>query len=73
VQRNPKTRLDPGETGNDSAFRYEFTNYELQFVAGRFVGDVFCWAPFVAGPSKACETAARGLAEQWYAELSRAS
>jgi hypothetical protein len=73
VSRNPKTALDPGETGNDSAFRYEFENYELQFAAGRFVGDVFCWAPFSAKPSGACETAARRLAERWYAELSRTS
>jgi hypothetical protein len=73
VQKNGKTRLDPGRTGSDSAFRYEFTNYELQFAAGRFVGDVFCWAPFSAQPSKRCETAARDLAERWYAELSRAS
>jgi hypothetical protein len=73
VNRSPKTALDPGQTGDDSAFRYEFTNYELQFAAGRFVGDVFCWAPFSAEPSKACETAARGLAERWYAELSRSN
>jgi hypothetical protein len=73
VARSPKTALDPGQTGNASAFRYQFTNYELQFAAGRFVGDVFCWAPFSAEPSKACETAARGLAERWYAELARAN
>jgi hypothetical protein len=73
VQRSEKTRLDPGSTGGRSAFRYEFTNYELQFAAGRFVGDVFCWAPFQAEPSKACEDAARQLAERWYAQLSRSS
>jgi hypothetical protein len=69
VQRSEKTRLDPGSTGGRSAFRYEFTNYELQFAAGRFVGDVFCWAPFQAEPSKACEDAARQLAERWYSQL----
>ena len=63
------TSLPPGVTGDRAAFRYSFGSYELQFVAGRFVGDVFCWAPFTSGASPACEYAARALAEQWFHQL----
>lgn len=69
VKQHPADMLDPGATGALSAFRSELDNYELEFVAGRSVADVFCWAPFAADPSPACEGATRTLAERWYAQL----
>jgi hypothetical protein len=63
--------LPVGRTGSHSAFRYLFGSYELQFVAGSYVGDVFCWAPYTTGASAACEETMRKLAESWYAELSK--
>jgi hypothetical protein len=69
VRRHPSDSLKTGDTGSQSAFRFELDNYELQFVAGRYVADVFCWAPFVADASADCEAAARSLGEQWYAQL----
>jgi hypothetical protein len=71
VRRHPADALDAGATGKLSAFRFQLDNYELQFVAGRHVADVFCWAPFVADASTACEDATRTLAERWYGQLSR--
>ena len=71
VAKSPKTALDPGATGGKAAFRLQFTNYELQFVAGKVVGDVFCWTPYTGEPSKDCEAAVRTLAERWYAQLAR--
>jgi hypothetical protein len=70
VKQHPADTLDAGNTGGRSAFRLELSNYELQFVAGRYVGDVFCFAPFAADVSKECEAATRTLAEKWYAALS---
>ena len=63
--------LDPGATGPRSAFRQGRDNFELRFAVGRFVGDVFCYAPFVTNPSAECEGAVRRLAERWYSQLSR--
>ncbi len=71
VRRHPADALDAGSTGSLSAFRLQLDNYELQFVAGRYVADVFCWAPFVAHASTGCEAATRTLAERWYAQLGR--
>ncbi len=71
VAKSPRTALDPGSTGGKAAFRLQFTNYELQFVAGKVVGDVFCWTPYAGEPSKECEVAVRTLAERWYAQLAR--
>ena len=62
----------PGSTGARSAYRQGRDNFELRFAVGRFVGDVFCYAPFVTNPSAKCEAAVRSLAERWYAQLSRA-
>ena len=67
-----KNGLDPGTTGAHSAYRHGRDNYELRFAAGRYVGDVFCWAPYVSAPSAACEDAVRTLAERWYARLAHA-
>jgi hypothetical protein len=64
--------LDPGGTGPHAAYRHGRDNYELRFAAGRYVGDVFCYAPFVQQPSPACEGAVRTLASRWYAQLSHA-
>jgi hypothetical protein len=64
--------LDPGRTGPHAAYRQGRDNYELRFAVGRYVGDVFCYAPFVTNPSPACEAAVRSLAERWYAQLSQA-
>jgi len=64
--------LDPGATGAHSAFRQGRDNYELRFAVGRYVGDVFCYAPFVTNPSAACEGAVRKLAEHWYTQLAHA-
>jgi len=64
--------LDRGRTGPHAAFRQGRDNYELRFAIGRYVGDVFCYAPFVTTPSPACEAAVRSLAERWHAQLSRA-
>jgi hypothetical protein len=64
--------LNPGATGAHSAFRQGRDNFELRFAVGRFVGDVFCYAPFVTNPSAECENAVRRLAERWYAQLSHA-
>jgi hypothetical protein len=71
VAKNAKTSLNPGSTGGRAAFRYQFTNYELQFVAGKYVGDVFCWTPYAGEPSRECEQAVRKLAERWYTQLAR--
>jgi hypothetical protein len=68
--RGGESALDPGRTGSQSAYRHGRDNYELRFAVGRYVGDVFCYAPFVQDPSPACEDAVRKVAERWYAELS---
>jgi len=61
--------LTPGAVGRDAAFTaYGGNFYELQFAAGRYVGDVSCFAPF-GRTSPACEPAVRALAEAWYAVL----
>jgi hypothetical protein len=70
--RRGVSALDPGRTGSQSAYRHGRDNYELRFAAGRYVGDVFCYAPFVQDPSPACEDAVRSVAERWYAKLSAA-
>lgn len=65
-----KTGLDAGATGTQSAYTSNGgTFYELQFAAGRFVGDLSCWAPF-GKTTSACEAPVRQLAEAWYAALS---
>jgi len=65
-----KTGLDAGATGTHSAYTSNDGKfYELQFAAGRFVGDLSCWAPFGTTTS-ACEAPVRQLAEAWYAALS---
>jgi len=46
--------------------------WELRFATGRYVADVFCYAPFVQNPSTGCEAVVRTLAERWYAQLARA-
>jgi hypothetical protein len=69
VKSKPDTSLPAGTTGAHAAFRYSYGSYELQFVAGRRVGDVFCWAPFTSGASAACEEASRSLAQAWYKQL----
>ncbi len=69
VKAHPQDALDAGATGSHSAFRFELDNYELQFVSGRYVADVFCYAPFVAHASPACEAAVRTLGSAWYAQL----
>ncbi len=62
--------LDAGATGTRSAYTSNGGKfYELQFAAGRFVGDLSCWAPYGTTTS-ACEGPVRQLAEAWYAELS---
>jgi hypothetical protein len=71
VKRHPEDALDAGATGVRSAFRLELDNYELEFVAGRYVADVFCFAPFVSHASDGCQAATRMLAEHWYAQLAR--
>jgi len=63
--------LDPGKTGAHSAFRQGHDNYELRFAAGKYVGDVFCYAPYAPDPSPACAAAVRTTAERWFAQLSR--
>jgi hypothetical protein len=65
-----RNSLDAGNTGPQAAYRHGRDNYELRFVAGRYVGDVFCYAPFVQNPSTQCEGVVRTLAERWYAQLS---
>ena len=69
--KHSKDSLDPGATGTHSAFRQGRDNYELRFAVGRYVGDVFCYAPFVTNPSAECEGVVRRLAERWYAQLAR--
>ncbi|MEI8105886.1 MAG: hypothetical protein WCH31_08615 [Actinomycetes bacterium] len=69
IQKHPSTILATGSTGSSSAFRFDLENYELRFVAGTYVADVFCYAPYVSTVSPTCATAARTLAQQWYAEL----
>ncbi len=65
-----KTGLDAGATGTQSAYTsYGGKFYELQFAAGRFVGDLSCFAPYGTTTS-ACEVPVRQLAEAWYAALS---
>jgi hypothetical protein len=68
--RNGKGSIDPGETGPRSAYRHGRENYELRFATGRYVADVFCYAPFVQSPSTQCEDVVRTLAEHWYEQLS---
>jgi hypothetical protein len=68
--KSSKNALDPGKTGAHAAYRHVRDNYELRFVAGRFVADVFCYAPFVQSPSADCEAAVRTTAERWFAQLS---
>lgn len=64
--------LVPGAVGSEAAFTaYGGSFYELQFAAGRFVGDVSCFAPF-GDTSPACVQAVRSLAEAWYAALAGA-
>jgi len=64
--------LEPGAVGSDAAFTaYGGSFYELQFAAGRFVGDVSCFAPF-GDTSPACQQAVRSLAEAWYTVLAGA-
>ncbi|MCL5275374.1 MAG: hypothetical protein M1434_11635 [Chloroflexi bacterium] len=68
--RSSAGTLDAGNTGKLSAFeKTPDGDYELQFAAGSFVGDVFCYAPY-ASTSSACEAPVRRLAERWYAALS---
>jgi hypothetical protein len=69
VQANAGEALPAGATGPHAAFRFSFGSYELRFVAGRHAGDVFCWAPFTAAASPACEAAARMLAQSWFRQL----
>ena len=64
--------LDAGRTGARSAYRHGRDNYELRFAVGSYVGDVFCYAPFVTSPSAACEDAVRTTAERWFARLAHA-
>jgi hypothetical protein len=61
--------LDAGKTGPQAAYRHGRDNYELRFAAGRYVADVFCYAPFIQNPSTDCEAVVRTLAERWYAQL----
>jgi len=61
--------LEAGATGPNAAFSQSEFGYELQFAKGRFVGDVFCYAPYGEEASAACEEPVRRLAEQWYAML----
>src|SRR5262249_42561783 len=70
--RGGTSALRPGRPGPLSAYRHGRDNYELRFAAGRYVGDVFCYAPFVQDPSPACEDAVRAVAERWYAQLAAA-
>jgi hypothetical protein len=42
---------------------------ELQFVPGRYVADVFCYAPFVADASPEYASSVRTLAEASYRGL----
>jgi hypothetical protein len=69
VKAHPADALDAGATGSSSAFRLQLENYELQFVKGKVVADVFCYAPFTSKVSESCEAATRKLAEAWYREL----
>ena len=67
-----KSSLDAGNTGPHAAYRHGRDNYELRFAAGRYVADVFCYAPFIQNPSTACEDVVRTLAERWYSQLAHA-
>jgi hypothetical protein len=69
--RKSKSSLDAGNTGPHAAYRHGRDNYELRFATGRYVADVFCYAPFVQNPSADCEAVVRTLAERWYAQLAR--
>jgi hypothetical protein len=64
-----KSSLDAGNTGPQAAYRHGRDNYELRFATGRYVADVFCYAPFIQSPSTDCEHVVRTLAERWYAQL----
>ncbi len=64
--------LDAGNTGPQAAFRHGRDNYELRFATGRYVADVFCYAPFIQNPSTDCEDVVRTLAERWYVQLAHA-
>jgi len=64
------TGLRAGATGTQSAYTSNGGKfYELQFAAGRFVGDLSCFAPYGTTTS-ACEAPVRQLAGAWYAALS---
>ena len=65
-----KDSVNPGATGKQSAYRASRNNYELRFAVGRYVGDVFCYAPYATEPSSACEGVVRTTAERWFAQLS---
>jgi hypothetical protein len=67
-----KNSLDAGNTGPRAAYRHGRDNYELRFATGRYVADVFCYAPFIQDPSTTCEGVVRTLAERWYAQLAHA-
>ena len=67
-----KSSLDAGNTGPQAAYRHARDNYELRFATGRYVADVFCYAPFIQSPSTDCEDIVRTLAERWYAQLAHA-
>lgn len=65
-----KTGLGTGATGTQSAYTSNGGKfYELQLAAGRFVGDLSCWAPY-GKTTSAGEAPVRQLGEAWYAALS---
>lgn len=65
----PEELLSPGMTGPRAGFTQGEFGLELQFAKGRYVADVFCYAPFDATSAETCEAPTRALAEQWYALL----
>ena len=67
-----KNALDAGKTGPQAAYGHGRDNYELRFATGRYVADVFCYAPFIQDPSTNCENVVRTLAERWYTQLAHA-
>jgi hypothetical protein len=65
------TKLSLDATGARSGF-WQFEDYfALDFVAGRFLADVTCRAPYGPEPSGTCVAAMQKLAARWYAQLSR--
>ncbi len=70
IAADPTSRLDPGATGDASGFAFHDDNYELQFVAGPYLADVSCLAPF-GEVSPVCEDAVRQLGSAWFAMLQR--